>query len=301
MAEIHRLTIDPDGFHLDGAPFRFIAGAIHYFRVPRAYWRDRLEKLKACGFNAVETYVAWNAHQPTEDSFVYDDMLDIVEFLKTAQEVGLYAIVRPGPYICSEWEFGGLPWWLLKDSDIQLRCMNDKYLAAVDRFYDDFIPRIRPMFSTNGGPILMMQVENEYGSYGDDTVYLRHIRDGFIRVTNLRFEEAGYRMMREMLQEGLRPTAVLCGYDDIAVGAAKAIMEAGLRVPEDISLIGYDDTRQRIYNQKMISSISSFIDDQVSIGMAMLMKRISSTTSNAVQNVSLQTAFMPYETVGPCK
>jgi len=127
------------------------------------------------------------------------------------------------------------------------------------------------------------------------------IRDGFIRVTNLRFEEAGYRMMREMLQEGLRPTAVLCGYDDIAVGAAKAIMEAGLRVPEDISLIGYDDTRQRIYNQKMISSISSFIDDQVSIGMAMLMKRISSTTSNAVQNVSLQTAFMPYETVGPCK
>ena len=181
MAEIHRLTIDPDGFHLDGAPFRFIAGAIHYFRVPRAYWRDRLEKLKACGFNAVETYVAWNAHQPTEDSFVYDDMLDIVEFLKTAQEVGLYAIVRPGPYICSEWEFGGLPWWLLKDSDIQLRCMNDKYLAAVDRFYDDFIPRIRPMFSTNGGPILMMQVENEYGSYGDDTVYLRHIRDGFIR------------------------------------------------------------------------------------------------------------------------
>lgn len=127
------------------------------------------------------------------------------------------------------------------------------------------------------------------------------IQDGFIRVTNLRFEEAGYRMMREMLQEGLRPTAVLCGYDDIAVGAAKAIMEAGLRVPEDISLIGYDDTRQRIYNQKMISSISSFIDDQVSIGMAMLMKRISSTTSNAVQNVSLQTAFMPYETVGPCK
>jgi len=181
MSEIHRLTIDPDGFHLDGAPFRFIAGAIHYFRVPRVYWRDRLEKLKACGFNAVETYVAWNAHQPTEDSFLYDDMLDLVEFLKTAQEIGLYAIVRPGPYICSEWEFGGLPWWLLKDSDIQLRCMNDHYLAAVDRFYDDLIPRLLPMLSTNGGPVLMMQVENEYGSYGDDTEYLRYIRDGLIR------------------------------------------------------------------------------------------------------------------------
>ena len=127
------------------------------------------------------------------------------------------------------------------------------------------------------------------------------IQEGYVRATNLRFEEAGYRMMREMLHEGLHPTAVLCCYDDIAVGAAKAIQDAGLRVPEDISLIGYDDTRQRIYNQKMLSSISSFVDDQVSIGVAMLMKRISTTTSTAVQNVSLQTAFMPYETVGPCK
>lgn len=181
MPNAHRLTIDPNGFHLDGAPFRFISGAIHYFRVPRAYWRDRLEKLKACGFNAVETYVAWNAHQPTEDAFVYDDMLDLVAFLQTAQEVGLYAIVRPGPYICSEWEFGGLPWWLLKDSDIQLRCMNDRYLAAVDRFFDDLIPRLLPMLSTNGGPVLMIQVENEYGSYGDDNEYLAHLRDGLIR------------------------------------------------------------------------------------------------------------------------
>ena len=127
------------------------------------------------------------------------------------------------------------------------------------------------------------------------------IREGFIRSTNLRFEEAGYRMMREMLQEGLEPTAVICSYDDIAIGASKAINEAGLRIPEDISLIGNDDTRQRIYNQRILSSISSFVDDQVSIGMAMLMKRISSATSNAVQNVSLQTAFMPYETVGPCR
>lgn len=127
------------------------------------------------------------------------------------------------------------------------------------------------------------------------------IPEGFVRTTTLRFEEAGYRMMRELLQESRRPTAVLCAYDDIAIGASKAIYEAGLRVPEDISLIGYDDTRQRIYNQKMLASISSFIDDQVSIGMAMLMKRISDPGAAAVQNVSLQTAFMPYETVGPAR
>ena len=181
MNDIHRLTIEPEGFRLDGAPFRFIAGAVHYFRVPRAYWRDRLEKLRACGFNAVETYVAWNAHQPTENEFILDDMLDLPAFLRLAQELGLYAILRPGPYICSEWEFGGLPWWLLKEDGIQLRCMNDAYLRAVDGFFDRLIPAIRPLLSTNGGPVLMMQVENEYGSYGDDTEYLRHIRDGLVR------------------------------------------------------------------------------------------------------------------------
>lgn len=107
-------TVEKDGFRLGGEPFRVISGAIHYFRVPREYWRDRLIKLKACGFNTVETYVAWNMHEPREGEFDYSDMLDIEDFLATAAELGLYAIVRPGPYICSEWEFGGLPWWLLK-------------------------------------------------------------------------------------------------------------------------------------------------------------------------------------------
>lgn len=123
----------------------------------------------------------------------------------------------------------------------------------------------------------------------------------FLCITPLRFEEAGYRMMTQLLRQPHRPTAVLCAYDDIALGAAKAIYEAGLQVPEDISLIGYDDTRQRIFNQRMLSSISSFIDDQVSIGVAMLLKRMAAPGTCAVQNVSLQTAFMPYETVGFCK
>lgn len=125
------------------------------------------------------------------------------------------------------------------------------------------------------------------------------IRPGFIRTTDLRFEEAGFEMMHAILSEGLRPTAVVCGYDDIAVGAAKAIFEAGLRIPEDISLVGYDNTQVRLYNGKMLASINSFIEDQVSIVMAMLMKRISCPGDRAIQNVSLQTAFVPYETVGP--
>lgn len=178
---IHSFAIKPEGFMLDGQPMRIISGAIHYFRVPREYWEDRLLKLKACGFNTVETYIAWNAHQPTENEFIYDGMLDVEEFLRTAQRLGLYAIVRPGPYICAEWEFGGLPWWLLKRHGMHLRCLNAPYMEAVDRFFDDLMRRLKSLQVTHGGPILMMQVENEYGSYGDDKQYLQTMADGLRR------------------------------------------------------------------------------------------------------------------------
>lgn len=174
-------TVEKDGFRLGGEPFRVISGAIHYFRVPREYWRDRLIKLKACGFNTVETYVAWNMHEPREGEFDYSDMLDIEDFLATAAELGLYAIVRPGPYICSEWEFGGLPWWLLKNDGIRLRCMDADYIAAVDRFFDSLIPRIAAHQITEGGNVILVQVENEYGSYGDDSEYIRYLADGLRR------------------------------------------------------------------------------------------------------------------------
>ena len=177
----HTFAIKPEGFELDGKPMRIISGAIHYLRVPREYWEDRLLKLKACGFNTVETYIAWNAHQPTEDEFIYDGMLDVCEFLRTAQRLGLWAIVRPGPYICSEWEFGALPWWLLKKPGIRLRCLNAPYMEAVDRFFDDLLPRLAPLQLTRGGNILMMQVENEYGSYGDDKPYLTALAEGMRR------------------------------------------------------------------------------------------------------------------------
>lgn len=170
--------IKKDSFYLNDKPFRIIAGAIHYFRVPREYWKDRLIKLKACGFNTVETYIAWNMHEMKEGIFDYSDMLDVEEFLSVAQEIGLYAIVRPGPYICSEWDFGGLPWWLLKNDSMHLRCMDSDYLQATDRFFDDLIPRIAKHQISNGGNVLLVQVENEYGSYGDDSEYIRHLAKG---------------------------------------------------------------------------------------------------------------------------
>jgi beta-galactosidase len=172
------LTTSPTQFLLDGKPFRILSGAMHYFRVVPEYWRDRLEKMRAFGLNTVETYVAWNLHEPRPGEFYFDGMLDIVKFIEIANEVGLKVIVRPGPYICSEWDFGGLPAWLLKDPNMQVRCAYPPYLAAVDRFFDALLPRLVDLQSTRGGPIIAMQVENEYGSYGDDKVYLRHLADG---------------------------------------------------------------------------------------------------------------------------
>jgi beta-galactosidase len=171
------LTISEDQFLLDGKRFRILSGAMHYFRVLPEYWRDRLEKTRAFGLNTVETYVAWNLHEPRLGEFHFHGMLDVVKFIETAADVGLKVIVRPGPYICSEWDFGGLPSWLLKDPNMQVRCAYPPYLAAVDRFFEALLARLAPLQSTRGGPIIAMQVENEYGSYGNDKAYLRHLVD----------------------------------------------------------------------------------------------------------------------------
>lgn len=168
-------------FLLDGQPIQLLSGAIHYFRVVPEYWEDRLLKLKACGLNTVETYLPWNLHEPKENSFYFEGLADVESFVKLAGKLGLHVIVRPSPYICAEWEFGGLPSWLLRYPDIRLRCMDRTYLEKVDRYYDELIPRLTPLLSTNGGPILAVQIENEYGSYGNDKEYLAYLRDGLIK------------------------------------------------------------------------------------------------------------------------
>ena len=167
-------------FYKNGEEVRIISGAIHYFRMFKEQYRDRLLKLKACGFNTVETYVAWNLHEPKEGQFVFKGFYDLDEFIKTAEELDLMVIVRPGPFICAEWEMGGLPGWLLKDKNIKLRCMDEKYLSHVDRWFDEFIPRLVPHLCTKGGPVIAVQVENEYGSYGNDKAYLEYIKAGLI-------------------------------------------------------------------------------------------------------------------------
>lgn len=171
-----KLTYDRNGFYLDGLPFQIRAGAIHYFRVVPEYWKDRMYKLKQCGLNTVETYTCWNLHERKEGAFNFSGILDLSRYLSLAQELGLYVILRPGPYICSEWEMGGLPSWLLAIPGMQIRCFHEEFLNKVRNYYKRLFEVVRPHFSTNGGCVIAMQVENEYGSYGDDRRYLQAVK-----------------------------------------------------------------------------------------------------------------------------
>lgn len=174
---------DDAHFLLDGAPIQLCSGELHYFRVPRPYWRDRLLKAKVTGLNAVCTYMPWNLHEPRPGEFDFTGdggMLDVAAFVRLAGELGLWVIVRPGPYICAEWDFGGLPGWLLADGNARLRCADPSYLASVARYVARVGAELAPLTCGRGGPIVMVQVENEYGSYANDKAYLRQLRQMLI-------------------------------------------------------------------------------------------------------------------------
>ena len=164
-------------FLLNGKPFVVKAAEIHYPRIPRPYWEHRIRMCKALGMNTVCIYIFWNIHEQREGQFDFTGNNDVAEFCRLAQKNGLYVIVRPGPYVCAEWEMGGLPWWLLKKKDIRLRERDPYFMERVKIFEEKVGEQLRPLTIQRGGPIIMMQVENEYGSYGEDKPYVSEIRD----------------------------------------------------------------------------------------------------------------------------
>ncbi|MFF4832978.1 beta-galactosidase [Streptomyces sp. NPDC001315] len=172
------LTTTSDGFLLHGEPFRIISGAMHYFRIHPDLWADRLRKARLMGLNTVETYLPWNLHQPDPDGPLdLDGLLDLPRYLSLARAEGLQVLLRPGPYICAEWDGGGLPSWLTADPDIRLRSSDPRFTDALDRYLDLLLPPLLPHMAAAGGPVIAVQVENEYGAYGDDTAYLKHVHE----------------------------------------------------------------------------------------------------------------------------
>ena len=164
-------------FYMNGEPFHIYGGAIHYFRSMPDKWYDLLLKLKNCGLNTVETYCAWNLHEPQPGVYDFSGRLDIERFIETAAELGLYVILRPGPYICAEWDFGGLPSWLLADRSMRVRVDEGEYLTYVKRYFDHLMPHILPHLETRGGNVILMAAENEYGSFGNSTKYMNQCVD----------------------------------------------------------------------------------------------------------------------------
>ncbi len=172
----HSFRLGERDFLLDGKPFRVMAGEIHYQRIPREYWADRLTKLKAAGLNTVGTYVFWNALEPEPGQWDFAGANDLAAFIRTAQRLGLWVIVRPGPYACAEWDFGGLPAWLLRTPDIKVRCSDPRYLAACEAYILRLGDVLGDLQVHRGGPVIMVQVENEYGSFGNDRDYLQSLK-----------------------------------------------------------------------------------------------------------------------------
>jgi len=176
----HTFKIGDRDFLLDGKPVVIRCGEMHFTRVPREYWRHRLQLLHAMGMNAVCAYLFWNYHEWEPGKYDWSGQADAAEFCRIAQEEGMWVILRPGPYVCAEWDAGGLPWWLLKNPDIRLRSQDPEFMAAATSWFKEVGRVLEPMQVTRGGPILMAQVENEYGSYGKDAEYMGRLRQALI-------------------------------------------------------------------------------------------------------------------------
>jgi beta-galactosidase len=208
-AEGHRFAIQGGAFLLDGRPFRIMSGELHFQRIPREYWRDRLLKARAMGLNAIATYVFWSDLEPEPGEWDFSGRNDVAAFLREAQAAGLWVILRPGPYACAERDFGGLPAWLLRVPDIKVRCRDPRYLAACESYIRRLASEVGDLQVQRGGPILMVQVENEYGSYGNDREYLEALRRAW--------ETAGIRVpfftadgaAPDMLEAGTLPGAAI--------------------------------------------------------------------------------------------
>ena len=197
-------------FSLKNEPFRIKSGSIHYFRIPHQEWSDRLLKLKAMGLNTVDIYIPWNLHEPHPGTYIFKEShIDITRFLDLVSSHGLLAIVRPGPYICSEWDLGGLPSWLLRDENMKLRTMYPGFIRVVEEYFGQLFPILQSYQYTLGGPIIAFQIENEYGTYGTDEKYMIHLQKLFLK-HDLKSRDSSFLISLPSLEDTVGKKIKLC-------------------------------------------------------------------------------------------
>ena len=177
----HTFAVANGQFQMDGHPYQILSGEMHYPRVPRAYWRDRFRKARAMGLNTITTYVFWNVHEPRPGVYDFTGQNDVAEYIREAQQEGLNVILRPGPYVCAEWDLGGYPSWLLKDRGLQLRSTDPKFIGAMNTWFVRLAKEVSPLLIQHGGPIIAIQVENEYGSFGNDHDYMKAVKAALLQ------------------------------------------------------------------------------------------------------------------------
>jgi beta-galactosidase len=297
-----RLTVSGDAFVLDGSPFRVLGGAIHYARVPRPCWRDRLAKLLDLGCNTVETYGFWNAHEPYPGRFRFDGMLDAAAFVELAGSMGLHVIYRPGPYCCAEWDMGGLPWWLLSEPGMAVRCFNPAYLAAVERYWTELMDRLAPLQSTRGGPIIGMQIENEYGYFGNDAGYLAFLRDLLQRlgIDSLLFTSDGTFDRLTVTAGGLDGTLRTANFGSKAaerLAVLREVQPSGPQVCMEFWVGWFDEWRTGKHATRPAEETARELDQLLSLGASAVIYMFQGGTNwGFTAGGNLSDTFKPFVT-----
>ncbi len=244
-ANAHVLSYSTRNFTLDDVPIRIVSGSVHYFRALPTSWPTILRAARAMGLNSIETYVPWNLHEPSPGVFVFSGMLDLRGFLEAAHEVGLMVLLRPGPYICAEWDLGGIPVWVLRNKHVKLRSTDPAFITPVARYFDAVAEQVRPYL---GKPVVALQIENEFGAFGEDVEYMHLVKR--------MWETRGLRRPRLTLftSDNGGSTAILNGSPFRTSDVLKTINLDKKRRHEDLSFTA-NSTGRTIYDRRVLERL----------------------------------------------
>ncbi|XP_051257250.1 beta-galactosidase-1-like protein 2 isoform X2 [Dicentrarchus labrax] len=299
------LSANSSQFTLEGQPFHILGGSVHYFRVPRAYWRDRLLKMKACGINTLTTYVPWSLHQPERGVFNFHTQLDLEAYINLAADLGLWVILRPGPYISSELDLGGLPSWLLSDGSMRLRTTYPGFTQAVDTFFDKLIPKVVPLQFKKGGPIIAVQVENEYGSFAKDESYMLFIKEALQSrgISELLFTSDNHNTLKSGGVEGAIRSLKLQKLNQRDIQDLNAIQPNGPTMVMDYWTGWYDvwgDLHHVLPPEDMVSTVREILRRGMSVNLYMFHGGSSfGFMSGALQDPSYKALVPSYDYDAP--